>query len=293
MLTVQPESTLIDFKKFEAKLSELQHNYQQNLPFPHIKIENFLSDFEIKKIAKAFPPSASPHWMHYKHYNEKKLGQKNLELMPTEIRRLIEELLSDRFTDFLSQLTGIKNLKADRSLEGGGLHQIGSGGFLNIHADFTSHHRIPNLRRRINFLLYLNPNWQTEWNGQLELWDKSMSACEAKYEPLLNHAIIFTTDVDTFHGHPDPLTCPDTVTRNSIALYYFTEDSEAARLAKSTNYQPRPSDPWLKKLFIAIDRTLVHIYSRGKAKLNISDEFTGQVLKLFNDWNKLWFATKK
>lgn len=34
--------------------------------------------------------------------------------------------------------------------------------------------------------------------------------------------MIFNTDSDSFHGHPDPLMTPDNVTRKSLALYYYT-----------------------------------------------------------------------
>ena len=72
-----------------------------------------------------------------------------------------------RFLAFLEQLTGIHGLLPDDSLMGGGLHQSGDGGFLNIHADFTGHPHQERWRRRINLLIYLNPTWQEsmpDWN---------------------------------------------------------------------------------------------------------------------------------
>jgi hypothetical protein len=46
--------------------------------------------------------------------------------------------------------------------------------------------------------------------------------CEAKVAPLFNRMVIFATTDFTYHGHPDPLQCPEGRTRKSIALYYFT-----------------------------------------------------------------------
>jgi hypothetical protein len=37
-----------------------------------------------------------------------------------------------------------------------GMHEIGPGGFLKIHADFRRHPTVP-LQRRLNLLCYLNP----------------------------------------------------------------------------------------------------------------------------------------
>ena len=47
---------------------------------------------------------------------------------------------------------------ADDAMDGGGLHRSLAGGFLNVHADFTAHHSKPQWRRRVNLLLYLNPD---------------------------------------------------------------------------------------------------------------------------------------
>jgi hypothetical protein len=35
--------------------------------------------------------------------------------------------------------------------------------------------------------------------------------------------VIFTISEESLHGHPVPLNTPENVSRNSIALYYFTE----------------------------------------------------------------------
>jgi Rps23 Pro-64 3,4-dihydroxylase Tpa1-like proline 4-hydroxylase len=42
---------------------------------------------------------------------------------------------------------------------------------LRVHADFNKH-RIYDLDRRINLLLYLNDDWHDEYGGHLELWDR-------------------------------------------------------------------------------------------------------------------------
>ena len=63
--------------------------------------------------------------------------------------RFIQYLNSNAFLGFLEELTGISKLIADETLEGGGLHQIDSGGYLKIHADFNKHSQ-SNLDRRIN-----------------------------------------------------------------------------------------------------------------------------------------------
>lgn len=118
-------------------------------------------------------------------------------------------------------MTGIEGLIQDPYLFGGGIHSVGAGGFLKIHADFNWHHKL-NLYRRLNLLLYLNSDWQETWGGALELWDVDMASCRVSIPPLINRMVIFNTSDMSFHGHPDPLMCPENRMRNSIALYYYT-----------------------------------------------------------------------
>ena len=39
--------------------------------------------------------------------------------------------------------------------------------------------------------------------------------------------MVFGTTDYTYHGHPDPLQCPEGMTRKSLALYYFSNGRPA------------------------------------------------------------------
>jgi len=168
----------------------------------------------------------------------------------------------------LSELTGIEGLIADEGMEGGGLHQSLRGGYLNVHADFTVHPLHPTWRRRVNLLLYLNERWPPEYGGALELWSKDMRRCVSKIEPLGNRAVIFNTESDSFHGHPDPLQCPAGESRKSLALYYFTVESRP--MVRSTEYRARPGEGW-RAVPIYLDKQLLRMYDRTKRSLGLSD----------------------
>jgi hypothetical protein len=49
-----------------------------------------------------------------------------------------------------------------------------------------------------------------------------MKRKEVSIAPELNTVVVFSTDDTSFHGHPDPLVCPGGITRDSIALYYYS-----------------------------------------------------------------------
>lgn len=271
-------SSILDSQRLRDYLPQWRDSYLSAEEFPHIAIDDFLTQSVINKAIAEFPPIRDEGWIHYIHYNEKKGGLNRRELIPTPLREIIDALNSPEFVAWLSQMTGIDKLIADVALEGGGLHQIERGGFLNIHADFTTHphHRL--WRRRVNVLLYLNPNWQDEYGGHLELWTRDMKHCFKKILPLANRCVIFNTDKDSFHGHPNPLTCPEGTTRRSIALYYFTEEA-APPLKIATNYQARPEDG-SKAVLIFLDKKILSAYNRLKGWLGISDDTVSNLLRI-------------
>jgi len=269
---------LFPYEKWNPQVEELARRYRNNYPCPHILLQDFLEPSLALAMASEFPRHASEAWTQYKHANENKTGMARRELFPPTIRAVVDELNSAEFVAWVSRLTGIPNLIADPMLEGGGLHQAGRGGYLNVHRDFSMHHFHKNWHRRVNLILYLNPGWQPEWGGSIELWEREMKQCAAKYPPLLNHALIFTTNEISLHGFPDPLTCPEGESRKSLALYYYTVEPEGAVAAHSTDYFARPQDGWRKSVMIWLDKELVDLYSRAKARFGFSDELASKVL---------------
>lgn len=271
---------IIEINSFVSNLENNKHIYQTNKPYPHIAIDNFLVSSAAKNAMELFPKVKDAGWIHYVHVNEKKHGLNKMNLLPEYIQQVIKELNSKEFIEKLSHLTGIENLIADDMLEGGGLHQTNRGGFLNMHADFTVHPHKPHWRRRVNLLIYLNEQWLEEYRGELELWERDMSKCVVKILPVFNRCVIFNTDEDSFHGVPDPIQCPDTMSRKSIALYYFTEEKNTP-VMKSTNYRSRPGDGF-KSIFIYLDKKFIAFYTLIKRVFGINDDFASKVLNFFN-----------
>jgi hypothetical protein len=279
--TVPLPAALFPLAKWNAQVSSLADVYRNNHPFPHIRLTDFLDPEIALSAAAEFSTAGTEAWTQYKHHNENKLGMAKRELFPSQLRAVADELNTPQFVAWLSLLTGIPLLHADPSLEGGGLHQSSRGGFLNVHTDFSMHHYHKHWRRRVNVIVYLNPGWKEEWGGAIEFWEKGkkgISRCAAKYPPLLNHAVIFTTDERSLHGFPDPLTCPENQVRKSLAFYYYTIDESAKPAMHSTDYYARPGDGAKEKALIWLDKKAVDLYSRAKARLGFSDEFASRFL---------------
>jgi hypothetical protein len=214
---------LLDYDRLQV-LRSLSQKYASGSPYPHIILDGFLSDYVIKKLINDFPPPDSSYWSKKSVLTSRKSDSRRLDkdvYLTDFMRSLMWELNSSRFLLLLSDLTGITGLLSDSYYEGAGPHMIETGGFLKIHADFNVH-PYTGLHRRLNLLLYLNEGWLPEWGGDLELWARDMSKCEGRVSPISNRVVIFNTDSDSYHGHPEPLRTPQGCCRKSLALYYYT-----------------------------------------------------------------------
>lgn len=224
---------------FEA----LSKQYQDAEPFPHIVLDDFFEESFLEKVMRSFPvPDGS--WWNYDNFMERKWAKDDLRFESDEIQSLVQILQDRPFLEFLEKVSGISRLIPDPFLNGGGLHQITTGGKLDIHVDYNFHPRT-HLDRRLNVLVYLNKHWQKEWKGQLELWSPDMKECVQAIDPVFNRVVVFSTTEKSNHGHPEALQCPSGTTRKSIALYYYTNGRPIEEIAPkhSTIFKRRPCDP--------------------------------------------------
>lgn len=218
----------MQFLKFSEQdlldLGNKKHEEYSNAhPFPNIYIDDFLDADALREVLAEFPElGTKKEDIHYANPNEVKYASNGIYRFGPKSRELFSYLNSQPFLEFLQNLTGIKEaLVPDPYFQGGGFHQIKPGGYLKLHVDFHKH-KLMNLDRRINVLIYLNEDWEEEYGGHFELWEKDKSACAVRIAPLFNRMAIFSTTDYSWHGHPDPLTCPPDRSRKSIALYYYT-----------------------------------------------------------------------
>jgi hypothetical protein len=223
----------------------LRRSFQGAKPFPFIVIENFLEPAAASELSRSYPTfdEALKEGFAFNFVNEQRKVQiTDTKKFPDAVRRLNDAISSPQFLGDLEYITGIKSLLADEMLGGGGMHLTGSGGRLDVHVDFN---RIEDrqLFRRLNILIYLNPEWKQEWGGQIELWDKDVKVCHASCLPALNRCLIFETSDISYHG-VRPITSPPEVVRQSFAAYYYTREAPAHwdGTSHSTIFRARPDE---------------------------------------------------
>jgi hypothetical protein len=244
--------TLVDFRRLFDFTRERAKGYRTALPFPHVVIDDFLPRESFDLVLAALPALDDPRvkWGNLnadmpdgRAAQAEKYHLTNVLRMKPALRQLVSELNSGPFTALLGLLTGIDDLLVDPQLLGGGVHLVKPGGLLRVHADFRRHQTC-NLARRLNLLLYMNPDWREEYGGHLELWDRDLKHCAERILPIANRCVIFGTTEDSYHGHPQPLSCPEGTMRRSIALYYYTADprNDVDGRVHSTAWQELPGE---------------------------------------------------
>ena len=223
-------------------------------PFRHVVIDDFLSPGFAETLLREFPAFERGNARNESGELGNKSTVERVRKLSTSYRTLDELIKSADFLDLIGRLTGIDGLLYDPFYFGGGTHENREGQDLDPHIDFNRH-PIENWHRRLNLIIYLNPEWQDDWGGSLEIHTDPRSA-ENRIEmitPLFNRCVIFETTETSWHGF-SRITLPDArknLSRRSIALYFYTKDRPADELADTHST-------------IYVDRALPSRYVAGK-----------------------------
>lgn len=240
-MIIQP----LDRDKLRAEFASAQ-------PFRHICIDDFLAPDFATELAASYPDHATAEQMGFafQAVNEaRKVQVTEYQKFPEPAKRLSDALAGGDFLKDLSEITGIDDLLWDETFAGGGLHITASSGHLDVHVDFNRLEE-RDWHRRLNLLIYLNPIWEDDWGGFVELWDREVKHCHHSLKPILNRCVIFETSNISFHG-VTAVTCPPDFVRKSFASYFYTQEAPAhyRGVDHSTIFKARP-DEHLKRMLL-------------------------------------------
>ena len=213
-------------------------------PFPHLIVDDFFDAETARGLVAEFPAFDAPEWHRYSNALELKKTCNSWLAFPPLTYRTFALLNSPEFVARLESHVG-GALQVDPGLNGGGWHVHGAGGKLNTHLDYSLHPKL-GLQRKLNLIVYLTPDWDPAWGGGLGLWEHDPVAGQPSrlaetIEPRFNRAVLFDTTRNSWHGLPDPLTCPQGVVRQSIAVYYLTTPPEAVDTRQKALFAPTES----------------------------------------------------
>ena len=268
---------VFDCERLLATAREMNPVFVNARPFPHIVLDHFMGTELLERALAEFPGPAQHTFYSYDNPFEKKIAFDQILRLPPALREILIEMNAPGFLRFLEELSGIQGLIPDPYYRGCGIHAVEQGGKLDIHLDFNKHKKL-GLNRKLNVLLYLNPDWQEDFGGHLELWSSQkaggqwvLSRCEKKIAPLFNRLVVFAYTEQSFHGHPEPLRCPAGWSRKALMATYYLSPAleENQEEPHSTIYMRRPDDPVHEEV-----EALRKKRSQQRLASNLQNEFT-------------------
>ncbi len=199
----------------------LRQSYKTAKPYPHLVIDDLFNPELLDRLVADFPKPKNRDWLVWDTKNELKTTSRGINGLSLFTQMFCLWLNSQDVINAIESIVGIDNLVGDPLFHGAGLHEMYRDGWLEMHADYTKHFSLP-LMRRINILIYLNRDWNTDWGGELVLQDSNNQQNKISYAPYFNRTIIFPTTAKTLHGVPNHLSCPINYSRKLLSIYYWT-----------------------------------------------------------------------
>lgn len=206
----------------DAEIDRAAADFSAAKPFPHVVLDGWFDPAVMSALGCLFDEPAG-----WRPYEDGKRGNAAVVTHP-----IFQAFNSAVMCEVIGRVAGVPGLVSDPTLRGGGLHAVGRGGRLGIHVDFNRHRELP-LARAVNTILYVNRTWRDDWQGHLTLTDRA--GTERRIAPTWNRWVIFRWAEDAWHGHPEPLACPQEIERRSVAVYYY-QPLEHALAFHTTRY---------------------------------------------------------
>ena len=236
---------------------ELRERVRRSTPVPNFCVDNFLNEPFAESVLASYPTfeEAGKLGRSFNAVNEKgKIQVTDSSKFAEPVAELNRQLASPEFLDLLSYVFEIPKLLPDDQLTGGGIHQTGPRGHLDVHIDFN-YIAERELHRRLNILVYFNKDWRPEWGGNIELWDKDVKVCHHSFSPVFNRCVVFETNHVSYHG-VTAVKCPEDRSRKSFAAYYYTKEAPPHwdGTAHSTIFQARPDEVFKGNVLMPLEK---------------------------------------
>lgn len=221
-------------------------------PFRHVVIPDFLRRDLCERLLVDFPRFEDRHALNEMGEVGGKAVRMDVREVSPAYRELDAFLQTRQFLDHVSRVTGIPDLLYDPDYIGGGTHENRDGQGLDAHVDFNYHPRTK-WHRRLNLIVYLNPEWDDAWGGALELhsdpWNPARNEVVG-IPPLFNTCAIFETTETSWHGFR-AIRLPEgraDLSRKSFAIYLYTRERPPEQTAPphATIYVPDSAPGWLR-----------------------------------------------
>lgn len=219
---------LLDYVNEKFDPQETNRTFGTGLPYPMVELNDFLPpDFAFRMFTEA-QTVPDEHWTRFTRNKSFMKECIKLEHCPVA-EEFVNAMHSAAGMKWLSEVTGIPHLLGDPYIVGAGYSKSWAGDSLKLHTDFNWNDKLK-LHRAASLIVYLTPDWNPEWGGDLQFWDFNREKIVSKVNCTFNNCVIWQHHKRGFHGYPDPITCPPDTHRTTFRLMFYTSEA---------NYDPQ------------------------------------------------------
>lgn len=248
-------------EKLEHSKKELTTEFRKPGRINSCYIDNLLPETIAKEIYDAFPEVEEMRLNKTLRENKRIAAQMDL------YNPLLEEITfafhDPRIVSVVEEITGLKQMTPDDKLYAGGISLMAFGNFLNPHLD-NSHDNDRENYRVLNLLYYTTPEWQEEYGGNLELWDRGIKAKQRTILSKFNRLVLMVTNTSSIHSVSKVV--KEEGKRCCVSNYYFSKiPAEGNEYFHVTSFYGRPDEP-VKNLILRSDAMLRNLVRKVTGK---------------------------
>lgn len=205
-------------KKLEGHKSELSEFYNaSNSIISYFFIDDVLPSALLEQANAVFPPKSDCSLK--KSLKEKKYVSAQMNTHHPILEEILFAFQDVRVVKCIQDICGIESLiEPDANLYAGGLSLMNKGCFLNPHLD-NSHDAKRSRWRALNLLLYVSPDWELKYGGNLELWPEGVNGSSIEILSKFNRLVVMETHDASWHSVNEIAVNKE---RKCISNYYFS-----------------------------------------------------------------------
>ena len=203
---------------------DLQKQYRSHPGYSLLTLDNFLPSQVVQEMSQELESIPLDHCKHFTRKGSCMYEHNKLEDTPIA-DAVVHALHSSPFVKWLQEVTDTIDLIPDPHLIGAGYMKSFKGDSLKIHTDFNWNEQL-RLHRMLSVVIYLNEDWQEEWGGQLNFYDLERKNVLTKVPVGPGNVVIWNYNNLAFHGYPDPMTCPEGISRKGIRFFYYVSNAQ-------------------------------------------------------------------
>lgn len=217
---------------------DLQTEFQVGDRIASCYMDDLLDEADARAIYQAFPKPSE--MLLLKDLREFKYVGLQMNRFHPILEEIIYAFQHPGVVQLVSEITGIPNLLPDEYLYAGGISLMHQGCYLNPHLD-NSHDKDRQNYRVMNLLYYVTPDWQAEYGGNLELWDRGVKQPCRTIHSRFNRLVMMVTHRSSWHSVSKVLHQGQ---RCCVSNYYFSPHPlEEGDYFHITSFRGRPEQP--------------------------------------------------